>query len=139
MSKIALGYIASHPFWNNTYLPQRVQNNLVNSYCINNDFSLVWSIPEVSIGYRSFPALRNFLKSNKTKIDSVIFISYQMNHPLSIIDSINRILDQSIEVCFVIENCRINNIYELERLQTEIKLSYLLTNQRSSPLLDFRS
>jgi len=139
MSKIALGYIASHPFWNNTYLPQRVQNNLVNSYCINNDFSLVWSIPEVSIGYRSFPALRNFLKSNKTKIDSVIFISYQMNHPLSIIDSIGSIIGQSIEACFVIENCKVNNMNELVKLQTEIKLSYLLSNQKTSPFLDYRS
>ena len=139
MSKIALGYISSHPFWNNTYLPQRVQNNLVNSYCINNDFSLVWSIPEVSIGYRSFPALKNFLKSNKSKIDSVIFISYQMNHPLSMIDSIRSILDQSIKTCFVMDNCMVSNFNDLQKLKTEIKLSYLLSNHKSSPLLDFRA
>ena len=139
MSRTALGYISSHPFWNNTYLPQRVQNNLVNSYCINNDFSLVWSIPEVSIGYRSFPALKNFLKANKSKIDSVIFISYQMNHPLSMIDSIRSILDKSIKTCFVMENCMVSNINDLQKLQTEIKLSYLLSNHKSSPLLDFRA
>ncbi len=139
MSKTALGYIASHPFWNNSYLPQRVQNNLVNSYCVNNDFSLVWSIPEVSIDYRSFPALRNFLKSNKSKIDSVIFISYQMNHPLSMIESIRSILDQSIKTCFVMENCVVNNNNDLQKLQTEIKLSYLLSNYKSSPLFDLHA
>ena len=138
MSKTALGYIASHPFWNDSYLPQRVQNNLVNTYCINNDFSLVWSIPEVSIGYRSFPALNNFLKSNKKKVNSVIFISYQMNHPTSIISSISRILDQSIEAHFVIENCMVKDFNELIRLQTEIKLSYLLSKQKTSPFLDYR-
>ena len=32
MSKRALGYIASHPFWGDSYIPQRIQNNLVKTY-----------------------------------------------------------------------------------------------------------
>ncbi len=138
MSKTALGYIASHPFWNNTYLPQRIQNNLVNSYCINNEFSLIWSIPEVSIGYRATPVLNNFLKANSQEIDCVILISYQMNHPLTIFKSLNEIIKQSIEVHFVIENCSVKNFEEFEDLKAEITLSHLLSINKSSPLLDMR-
>lgn len=135
MNKTALGYIASHPFWNNAYIPQRIQNNLVQMYCKNKDYSLIWSIPEVSIGYRSRPALNNFLKNNK-KVDSVIFISYQMNHPLAIIESINNLLGLSIEVHFVIENCYFNNSNQIEDLKEEIKLCHLLSMNIKSPLLD---
>ncbi|MAV63602.1 MAG: hypothetical protein CMG00_00250 [Candidatus Marinimicrobia bacterium] len=136
MNKTALGYIASHPFWNNSYLPQRMQNNLVQMYCKKKDYSLIWSIPEVSIGYQSKPALNNFLKNNKEKLDSVIFISYQMNHPLAIIGSINYLLSLSIEVHFVIENCYFNNLNHIDNIKDEIKLCHLLTNNKRSPLIN---
>ena len=139
MAKRALGYIASHPFWDKTYIPQRIQNNLVYTYSEKNNYSLVWSIPEVSIGYRSTPALNNFLESSKQEVDSVIFISYQMNHPLSLIKVIRQVIKRSIEVHFVIENCNIKSIKDLEKLKTEIKLSHLLSTQQSSPLLDYYS
>ena len=136
MNKKALGYIASHPFWNNAYLPQRIQNNLVQIYCKKKDFSLIWSIPEVSIGYRSKPALNNFLNHSKKKVDSVIFISYQMNHPKAIIEAINQLLSLSIEVHFVIENCYFNNFKQIDNLREEIKLCHLLSKNNSSPFLD---
>lgn len=136
MSKRALGYIASHPFWGDSYIPQRIQNNLVKTYAESKDLSLIWSIPEVSILYRQTPALSNFLKSNKKKVEAVIFISYQMNHPSSLINSLNHIINQSIEVHFVIENCFIKNVNQLEKLTTEITLSYLLSKEKKSPLID---
>ena len=139
MNKRALGYIASHPFWDKTYIPQRIQNNLVQTYCERINYSLVWSIPEVSIGYKSIPALNNFLESRKQKVESVIFISYQMNHPLSIIKAIHSVIDKCIEVHFVIENCKIKNLEDLDKLKTEIKLSHILSAQKSSPLLGYYS
>ena len=136
MNKNALGYIASHPFWNDSYLPQRIQNNLVRNYCESKKYSLIWSIPEVSIGYRSTPALNNFLLTINNEIEKVIFISYQMNHPTSIIKSIAKILEKSLEVHFVIENCHIKNLIEFEDLIPEIRLSYLLSKNNTSPLLE---
>ena len=136
MNKKALGYVASHPFWNNSYLPQRIQNNLVQMYCKKKDYSLTWSIPEVSIGYKSTPALNNFLNNVDKEVDSVIFISYQMNHPLSIIESINQLLSLSIEVHFVIENCYINNLNQMNDLKEEIKLCHLLASNIKSPLIN---
>jgi len=137
MNKKALGYIASHPFWDNSYLPQRMQNNLVRMYCEKKSYSLVWSIPEVSIGYRSKPALNNFLNNNEKKVDAVIFISYQMNHPLAIIESINQLLSLSIEVHFVIENCHFDNLNKINDLKEEIKLCHLLSKNFKSPIKNF--
>ena len=71
MTKKAIGYIASHPFWGNAYIPQRIQNNLVRLYSENNNLSLVWSIPEVSINYKTTPALKTLLKSLPENIDSI--------------------------------------------------------------------
>ena len=136
MNKRALGYIASHPFWHNAYLPQRIQNNLVQMYCKKKEYSLIWSIPEVSIGYRSKPALNNFLSKSDKKVDSVIFISYQMNHPVAIIESINQLLSLSIEVHFVIENCYFNNLDQIDDLKEEIKLCHLLSMNIKSPLFN---
>ena len=135
MTKKAIGYIASHPFWGNAYIPQRIQNNLVRLYSKNNNLSLVWSIPEVSINYKKTPALKNFLKNASENIDSVIFISYQMNHPSIIVESIIEILNKSIEVHFVMENSNIKNLNSLEKLKSEIRLSYLLSSNTKSPLL----
>ncbi len=134
MNKRALGYIASHPFWDNSYLPQRMQNNLVKMYCEKKGYSLIWSIPEVSIGYRSKPALTNFLNNNEKKVDSVIFISYQMNHPLAIIQSITQLLNLSIEVHFVIENCYFDNLDQINDIKEEIKLCHLLSMNIKSPI-----
>ena len=135
MNKRALGYIASHPFWNNAYLPQRIQNSLVQMYCKKKEFSLIWSIPEVSIGYRSKPALNNFLNRSKKNVNAVVFISYQMNHPLSIIESMNQLLSRSIEVHFVIENCYFNNLNQINDLKQEMKLCHLLARHIKSPLV----
>ena len=136
MNKRVLGYIASHPFWNKSYLPQRIQNNLVQMYCKNRDYSLICSIPEVSIGYRSKPALNNFLNKSDKKVDAVIFISYQMNHPLSIIESMDQLLSRSIEVHFVIENCYFYNLNQINDLKEEIKLCHLLASHIKSPLVN---
>ena len=135
MTKKAIGYIASHPFWGNAYIPQRIQNNLVRLYSENNNLSLVWSIPEVSINYKTTPALKTLLKSLPENIDSVIFISYQMNHPTIIIESIIQILNKSIEVHFVMENSTIETLSKLENLKSEIRLSYLMSLNTKSPLL----
>ena len=135
MNKKSLGYIASHPFWEDSYLPQRIQNNLIRMYCENINYSLIWSIPEVSIGYKSTPFLNDFLNSNKDEIDAVIFISYQMNHPLSIIKSISEILNKSIEEHFVIENTVVKNFNEFKNLKMEINLSYLQSSNKKSPFL----
>ena len=59
-----------------------------------------------------------------------------MNHPSSLINSLNHIINQSIEVHFVIENCFIKNVNQLEKLKTEITLSYLLSKEKKSPLID---
>ena len=105
-------------------------------YCEKRDYSLIWSIPEVSIGYKSKPALNNFLNKSDKKVDAVIFISYQMNHPLSIIESINQLLNLSIEVHFVIENCYLNHLNQINDLQEEIKLCHLLKSNIKSPLIN---
>ena len=135
MTNQAIGYIASHPFWGNSYLPQRIQNNLVRTYSENNDLSLIWSIPEVSINYKETPALKNFLKNTPENVDSIIFISYQMNHPRIIINSISDILNKSIKVHFVIENCSVSDLLELGNFKSEIRLSHLLSLNTESPLL----
>ena len=96
---------------------------------------MIWSIPEVSIGYKSTPFLNDFLNSNKDEIDAVIFISYQMNHPLSIIKSISEILNKSIEAHFVIENTVVKNFNEFKNLKMEINLSYLQSSNKKSPFL----
>ena len=106
-------------------------------YCEKKSYSLVWSIPEVSIGYRSKPALNNFLNTNEKKVDAVIFISYQMNHPLAIIESINQLLSLSIEVHFVIENCHFDNLKKINDLKEEIKLCHLLSKNFESPIKNF--
>ena len=135
MNNTVVGYIASHPFWDGAYLPQRVQNTLVRSYCETNRLSLLWSIPEVSIGYQKTPALTNFLRDARRKeIDSVVFISYQMNTPKTIIRCLREIIELSISAHFAIENCTVETPQDLIKIEPEIILSRLNLMQQESPL-----
>ena len=135
MNNHVIGYIASHPFWDGAYLPQRVQNTLVRSYCESNKLTLLWSIPEVSIGYQKTPALTNFLRAaNRKEINSIVFISYQMNTPKTIMHCLREIIGRSISAHFAIENCTVKTHQDLIKIEPEIILSRLNLMQQESPL-----
>lgn len=136
MNKIAIGYIASHPFWDGAYLPQRVQNHLVRMYCEKNQLKLIWSMPEVSVDHREMPALKNFFNGSNQEVNAVVFISYQMNEPSQIINFTEKLLSKSVVVHFVMENLCIQTQGELEELSPEIRLANLLRSSEKITIVE---
>ena len=49
--------------------------------------------------------------------------------------NLNQLLNLSIEVHFVIENCYLNNLNQINDLNEEIKLCHLLNSNINSPLI----